>query len=523
MGATLVATSSNLCKIDQTNPSRSSMSPSTPLPKIKLDAALNTPLFVQVHDALRDSILSGAMRAGMRLPPSRVLADALGVSRQTIVTAYEQLGIDGYIVAHVGRGSFVSSTLPISADRPETCRAAEAEAPVLHRQPSQRGLRYVPPVQRTVATDGGTYAFKTGLPALEIFPYATWARLEGRHWRRRPEMVDDVAGFAPLRKVLAERLRATRGMVCDPEQILITTGTQQGLHLIATLLLDIGDAVWMENPGYRWAGAILSAAGAELCPVPVDEHGLRVVDGIDRFPHAKLAYVTPSHQFPLGSTMSLQRRLELLAWARREGAWIVEDDYDSEYRYDSPVLASLQSMDRSGCVLFLGTFSKVMFPGLQLGYIVVPPALVDVVKRGKALIDRRTASMPQRVLTDFISEGHFHRHIKRTREVYNERRQVLLDAVQSRLNGGLEPGPFNAGMQIALAFRSRVDDVEFSKLAAQRGLSVLPLSICYASSAARWSPPASGLLLGFACVPPSEIREGVAVLQQMLDADAARA
>ncbi|KER74091.1 hypothetical protein HR51_03185 [Burkholderia cepacia] len=499
------------------------MPQSIPLPRIKLDTSLKSPLFVQVHDALRDSILSGAIRAGMRLPPSRVLASALGVSRQTIVTAYEQLTLDGYLVAHVGRGSFVSSALPIAADRSGARPVTGSGAPALHRQPSRRGLRYAPPERPTVPTDTGTHAFRTGLPALEIFPYATWARLEGRHWRRRPDMIDDPAGFAPLRQALAERLRATRGMTCDPEQILVTTGTQQGLHLIATLLLDAGDAVWMENPGYRWAKAILSAAGAELCPVPVDRDGLRVADGIDRFPHAKLAYVTPSHQFPLGATMSLQRRLELLAWARRDGAWIVEDDYDSEYRYDSPVLASLQSMDRSGCVLFLGTFSKVLFPGLQLGYIVVPPALVDLFKRGKALIDRRTASMPQRVLADFIAEGHFQRHIKRTRALYDERRQVLLDVVRTRLGGGLEPGPFNAGMQIALAFKGKVDDVEFARLAAERNLSVLPLSVCYAPRTARGYPPASGLLLGFACVPPHEIRHGVEVLQQMLETGAASA
>ncbi|PTT86611.1 PLP-dependent aminotransferase family protein, partial [Pelomonas sp. HMWF004] len=462
-------------------------------PKITLDRGSAKALFAQLHEALRDAILGGTIQPGMRLPPTREFAQALGISRQSVVTAYDQLTIDGYIVGHVGRGSFVSTDLK----SPSVARKAGVHAgPVaMHRLPSLRGSRYLPPSPASQAAQGAPRAFRTGAPATEAFPYSTWSRIEGSLWRRRPEVDVDAAGFAPLRRHIAQRLRSTRGMDCDAEQIVITSGTQQGLHLAATLLLDPGDAVWMEDPGYRWAAACLAAAGASLCPVAIDEQGLRVADGIARCPSARLAYVTPSHQFPLGATMSLVRRMELLAWARRERAWIVEDDYDSEYRYDSPVLSSLQSMDKADCVLLLGSFSKVLFPALQLGFAVLPKALVEPFRRVKTVVDRRTAAMPQRVLADFIEQGHFQRHVKRTRSLYQERREFLVDLVRQRLSGGLRLGPCHSGMQLALAFSDSVDDVAFANLAANRGLSVLPLSVCYAPAATGSPTDRSGLVL----------------------------
>ncbi|MES2950958.1 MAG: PLP-dependent aminotransferase family protein [Pseudomonadota bacterium] len=486
-----------------------------PLPEIRLDAASNVPLFRQLYGALKEAILSGQIKPGAQLPPSRSLAATLKVSRQTVVNAYAQLLAEGYFMCTVGKGSFVSQNLPVRMERVrrrEPQPATQPEPPQL----SERGRAFANPRLPLVEQVGGARAFRTGMPALEAFPFDVWTRLNARRWRRPllPLGYGDPAGFAPLRELLAAHLQVSRGMRCAPEQIIVTTGAQQALNLVAMLLTSAGDKVWMESPGYRGAAAAFEAAGLVACPVAVDGEGLCVEQGITQHPTARLAYVTPSHQYPLGVTMTLERRMALIAWAAQHKAWIVEDDYDSEYRYSGPVLASLQSLDRSGSVLYVGTLSKILFPGLRLGYLVVPPALVDAFRRGKAVMDRTTALMPQVVLADFIAGGHFHRQIKRTHALYDERRTVLVDALQSELGQHVAIGPSNAGLQLAVAFQRPLDDQAFAERAAAKGIEVRALSTFYLDQATQTR--ASGLLLGYSCVPPVDIRRGVAVLKGLL-------
>lgn len=486
------------------------------LAALHLDPASPTPMFRQLYEAIKRTILSGRIGPGMQLPPTRELSQLFGVSRQTILNAYAQLMAEGYLSGTVGKGTFISASLPISGKIPPP-----TAKPQLLRPLSPRGERFVgPQAFLNFHESGAPRAFRTGMPGLDVFPFRIWARLEARRWRRPPHELGygDPAGYLPLREALAAYLRASRGVHCAAEQIIITSGSQQALYLIATMLLAPGDSAWMEEPGYRGISASLRAAEAQVCPIPVDDEGMCVTQAAASYPEARLAYVTPSHQHPLGVTMSLQRRLELLSWAAKNKAWVVEDDYDSEYRYTGPPLASLQSLDKAGCVIYVGTLSKVLFPGLRLGYIVAPPALAEAFAQGKAIIDRHAAIVPQVVLADFITEGHFSRHIKRTREVYAERRAALLDAIQAQLDDHLEAGPADAGLHLSATFRRKRDDQAVVRAALQKGIEIRALSQFYHAQQPGLIAHrrASGLLLGFAAVPVADIRRGVTALRDVL-------
>jgi GntR family transcriptional regulator/MocR family aminotransferase len=390
----------------------------------------------------------------------------------------------------------------------------------LLRPLSARGQRFIDVRSRINTHEDRPKAFRIGMPGLDVFPFEIWARLEARRWRRPSFQLGytDPAGYPPLRVLLAAYLSASRGVHCAPEQIIITSGSQQALFLIASLLLASGDAAWVEDPGYRGTNGALHATEARVCPVPVDQEGLCVELGAQHYPDAKLVYVTPSHQSPLGMTMSLRRRLELLEWATKNKAWIVEDDCDSEYRYSGAPHASLQSLDKAGCVIYVGTLSKVLFPGLRLGYMVLPPPLAQPFINGKAVMDRHTSIVPQIVLSEFIAEGHFNRHIKRTREVYAERRAVLLSTLESTLSDEFDFGSTEGGFHMAVKFKSQRDDLALARAAFARGIELRPLSQFYAPQAEaplRTGTP-SGLLLGFASVPAAETRLGVAVLRELL-------
>ncbi|HJU70428.1 MAG TPA: PLP-dependent aminotransferase family protein [Paucimonas sp.] len=486
------------------------------LTALRLDPASPTPLFRQLYEAVKQSILAGHIGPGVQLPPTRELAVLLGISRQTVLNAYTHLMAEGYLSGTVGRGTFVSGHLPVEIAPENSARQAQPLRPL-----SSCGQRFAGLPARLNTHGDKPRAFRIGMPGIDVFPFDVWARLEARRWRRPSFQLGygDAAGFAPLRELLAAYLRASRGVRCMPEQIIVTSGSQQALFLIASLLLAPDDAAWVETPGYPGTAAVLHAVGARACPVPVDAEGLLVAAGTQAWPDAKLAYVTPSHQYPLGVTMSLQRRLELLAWAAKRRMWVVEDEYDSEYRYIGPPLASLQSLDRAGSVLYVGTLSKVLFPGLRLGYLVVPPPLIDAFARGKAAIDRHTAIVPQIVLADFIAEGHFSRHIKRMREVYAERRTALLEAIEAQLDDQLSLGPTDAGFHVATAFRREYDDRLIAHAAQQQGIEVRALSTFYDTTGAHANATPlsrSGLLLGFAAVPPREIKEAAIGLRKVL-------
>ena len=477
---------------------------------LPLERSSGVPLFRQLYAQVKEATLRGTLSPGMRLPPTRELCALLGISRQTVMNAYDQLTAEGYLSGTVGRGTFISSQLPLAV--------RECAPRGLLRPLSARGQHYAGAIERVGHHSEQLRAFRVSMPGLDLFPFQTWSRLEARRWRRPGQHLGygDPAGYAPLRELLCVYLRASRGVNCTPGQIVITSGSQQGLYLLSALLLAPGDKVWVESPGYQGASAPLLALGAQVCTVPVDGQGMDVDYGIARYPEAKMVLSTPSHQLPLGVTMTLQRRLALLTWAAASKAWIIEDDYDSEYRYTGPPLASLQGLDSAECTLYVGTLSKVLFPGLRLGYVVVPPALVEPLTRAKAVLDRHNAIMPQMVLADFMAAGHFGRHIKRTREAYAERRHALLSGIAANLADELECGPSDAGLDLCVHFRRRLDEAAVARAALGAGIEVRPLSY-YANPAA--TPECAfrpGLVLGFAAIPAADIAHGLKVLAGVL-------
>jgi GntR family transcriptional regulator/MocR family aminotransferase len=366
--------------------------------------------------------------------------------------------------------------------------------------------------------------FELGVPALDAFPIRLWARLAARRWRRREVALGeaDPAGERPLRDAIAAYLTAARGARCTADQVLVLNGAQQALHLVAHVLLDPGEAVWIEDPGYPGARIAFEAAGARLVPVPLDGEGLDVGAGERAAPRARLAYVTPSHQFPLGVLMSAPRRLQLLGWARRASAWIVEDDYDSEFRYAGRPLPCLQGLDAEAShgdasprVLYVGTFSKTLVPGLRLGYLVAPETLVDAFRAARSATDRHAPTPDQGVLAEFIGEGHYARHIRRMRSLYAERQAALLAAAETKLAGLLTLAPDPAGLHLVGWLRSGLDGERAAELAAGEGVRVSPLPRFTIRKRSRSHP--AGLLLGYAAFSERQIRSGVESLARTLE------
>lgn len=471
------------------------------------------PLFRQLYAHLKAAILDGRIAAGVRLPATRTLCVLLDVSRQTVLAAYEQLMAEGYLEGTVGKGTFVSAALPAAA------RAGDAHPAPLVRPLSARGELIAGGMARVLHHAGPLRAFRPSMPGLDLFPFDVWRRLEARHWRHSTASLGygPGAGHAPLRELLCAYLKASRGVQCTADQIVITSGSQQALYLLAQLLLAPGEAMWIESPGYQGAVAPFTVAGARVCPVPVDAEGMDVAYAAARYPDAKLAFVTPSHQLPLGVTMSLRRRLDLLRWAEANRAWIVEDDYDSEYRHTGPPLASLQSMDRAGSVIYVGTLSKVLFPALRLGYVVAPPALAEALARAKAVVDRHSPIVPQAALADFIAGGHFTRHIRRTRDAYGERRLALVAALDVQLGGRLRQGPSDAGLDVCVHFTDHLDEETVARHARDLGVDVRTLGYYTNPAAGADCAVAPGLLLGFSAFAPDVLRAGVADLARAIE------
>ena len=470
------------------------------------------PLYRQLYDALRAAILDGRLARGHRLPSTRHLAVQLGVSRNTVLGAFDQLLAEGYLEGRVGSGTRVALALPDEAKHAAASgpTAAALAARSGRRGPSRRGLLLAAtPV--SVARRLPDRPFRAGVPDLAAFPFDVWSRLWARRWRRPPHaLLDyaDPAGYLPLREAIAGYLAHARAVRCEPRQVLIVSGSQQALDVAARVLLDPSDQVWVEDPGYGGARGAFIAAGAQVVPVPVTSAGLDVEAGRALAPAARLAYVTPSHQFPLGVAMPLGRRLALLEWARSADAWIVEDDYDSEYRYANRPLAALQGLDDDGRVVYIGSFSKVLFPGLRLGYLVVPKDLVAACAAARALVDRHPPTLDQVVLADFIAEHHFERHLHRMRALYAERQAALVAAAQQHLAGLLEVPPADTGMHLVGWLPGGVPGDGSDRRAAERawaaGVEVQPLA------AYTWGTPVRpGLVLGYAAVGAADIRHGV--------------
>jgi len=469
-------------------------------------------LYRWLYEELRAAILAGRLRPGSRLPATRDLAQTYRISRPTAVTAFEQLKSEGYVEGRAGSGTYVSQVLP---DQLLQVGRMRQEKQLPHRQVALSSYaRRLQPFLAPTSTRP-IRAFRANLAALDLFPTTLWAQVAARRLRRVSTHLlagGDALGYRPLREAVAEYLNTSRGVKCSAEQVLIVSGAQEALDRTARVLLNPDEPVWMEEPGYPGAAVVFHAVGAKICPVPVDDEGVDMERGIRRWRRARLVYVTPAHQFPLGVTMSLRRRLALLEWARRSGTLIFEDDYDSEYRYSGRPIPALQGLDRSGVVIFAGSFSAVLFPALRLGYLVVPTEMVEVFAAAESVSTHHPPLLEQAVLCDFITEGHFARHVRRMREVYAERLSVLLEGARERLSGLLEISNVEAGLQTVGWLKGRVIAERAAKAAAEQDVEVVALSR-YASGHAR----KDGLILGFAAVDPKEIRRGVAALAAVLE------
>jgi len=453
-----------------------------------------------LHEELRRAILDRRLPSGARLPATRDLAAQLAVSRGTVVTVFEQLQAEGYLTARVGAGTRVTELLP--ENRPSGVNP-------------RRGTRNLPAAVRGLPSSRPARPFRAYEPALTEFPTDIWARVAGRRLRRASASLlaeGHPAGYAPLRKEIAAYLGSSRGVNCSADSVVILSGVQQGLDLVARLLLKPGQAVWMENPGYFGAAAAFRSRGARIIPVPVGARGLDVFAGRRMCRQAKAAYVTPAHQFPLGMTMSLESRLALLAWAHEVDAFLIEDDYDSEYRFEGRPVPALQGLDKNGSVIFLGSFNKVLFPSLRLGFAVVPPALLDPLLALRLGADFCSPGLDQAILCDFIAEGHLGRHIRRMRNLYAARQAALQEAAHQYLGGLLEISPVRAGLSTAAFLRNGMTSRQAESIAADHGIEVLGFHRFALSSSTT-----DGLLMGFAAFTEREIHRSVIALALWLE------
>lgn len=449
----------------------------------------------QVYEQLRLAIETGTLAAGSRLPATRDHARTLGVSRNTLLWAMERLQAEGYVMARVGDGSYVSSKLALA-----TGLGGLSALPL---GLSRRGQLIAETVRRWSPPTQAATPFRIGAPDVASFPYGTWDRL-GRQrtplQRQAGAQYLDPAGDPALREAIAQWLWASRGIRCDASRVLVCSGSQQALDLVGRLLLDVGDEVLVEDPGYPGIRASLLGHGVQARPVPLDDEGLCIAEGERQWPRARLAVVTPTHQFPTGVRMSLARRQALLDWSHRQQAWVIEDDYDGEFQYGPHRLPALCSLPQSDRVLYVGTFSKTLHPGLRLGFIVLPPAWVPSFAMARALSDRHAPGDNQAVLASFIAQGHLLRHLRRMRELYQARQQLMIEALAEASEGVLQLPRCDRGMHLCLEQPAGTDDEALSRRAAALGVVLTPLSRYAVAS------PRRGWLFGYAGYAPASLQ-----------------
>ena len=476
---------------------------------LTLDPSSARPIFQQVYLSIRDAITANTLGPGSKLPSSRELATRLKVSRTSIVVAYDQLLAEGYTVGREGSGTYVSDDVPAAILPPPAIGAKERARPVRLSVSGERYGRFGAGLE--VA---GKVPFAAGCCTVDARTVEAWRRI-GSEQARRFDPVNlsyaDPSGEPALRREIAAYVRAARAVRCDEDQIIVLSGAQQAIDLSIRTLLDPGAPVWVEDPGYGATREALSAAGARLVPVPVDANGLDVEAGIAASPDAKAVYITPSHQYPTGAVMSMARRMELLAFAARTGAWIVEDDYDSEFRYDGRPLASLQGLDRGGSVIYAGTLSKVLFPGIRLGFAVVPHALVDAFRGARFLSDRSPPTLQQAMTAEFMRRGLLTSHIRRMRQRYREARDVLIEAIGRHMGDLVEVEVPECGIQLGIHFREPLSDVAVAAAARRQGIVVKAVSPHYLAA-----PPRQGLVLGYSGFDNHQLRTAVAELARIV-------
>jgi GntR family transcriptional regulator/MocR family aminotransferase len=471
--------------------------------------AEQTPLFRQLYLQLRSAILSRRLRPGTKLPSTRELASQLGVSRSAAVAAYEQLFAEGYTSSRHGSGTYISSDLPEPIDGNPLRRKKPAGSTPNAAQTQSIGDF----VDVTVQSD--ERPFNLGRTLVDVRTVELWRKLNARAIRSLSANhlgYSDPRGTIELRKTICDYLQAARAVRCDPEQIVVTTGTQHAVDIVIRVLPGLEKEVWVEDPGYPLTRQALIAAGAKVRPIPVDGQGIDVGAGIRSAPNARAVFVTPSHQFPTGVVLSMARRLELLAWAREKGAWIVEDDYASEFRYGGRPLASLQGLDEGERVIYIGTLNKALFPGLRMGYAVVPRALLRAFVAARYLMDRQPSTLYQAVVATFMEEGHFAAHIRRMRLLYREQRDVLVAALKSRLGADVTVDAPDQGMHLVAYMRRGLSDIAIERSGRQHGVIVRAMSRLHVEVA-----PRSALVLGFSGYPRQTIIPAVERLAQVVE------
>jgi GntR family transcriptional regulator / MocR family aminotransferase len=482
------------------------------VPILAVDRRLPKPLQNQIYDGYRAAIVERRLRSGQRVPSTRVLAEELGVSRIPVLNAYAQLLAEGYFESRVGSGTVVSRSLPdqpglAKPSRTSIVRVRSKLRPVSKHATTLQEIGTLPWALRPGA-------FGVGQIAFDAFPSRIWSRLvvrQSRNFQTSDLHYGDPMGSRELREAIATYLGAARGVRCEARQIMIVSGSQQALEISARVLLDPSSRVWVEEPGYVLARRVLSMRDCQMIPVPIDDEGLNVGEGIRRCRHARAAFVTPSHQYPLGMTMSASRRFQLLDWAESCGSWILEDDYDSEYRYESRPIASLQGLDGNSRVIYIGTFSKVLFASCRLGYLVIPPDLVDHFISVRRVLDLSPPGFLQSVLAEFIREGHFSRHIRRMRNVYAERRNALVNCLNQEFGSFVQVRGAEAGMHLVVTFAKKVRDRQLALVASRQNLWLLPLSSCYSEQAS------DGFILGFGSTPTKEIPIAVRKMRTVIE------
>jgi GntR family transcriptional regulator/MocR family aminotransferase len=481
-------------------------------PLIALDRECSRALHAQIYDGYRSAIVAGNLRGGQRVPSTRVLASELGVSRFPVLTAYSQLLAEGYFESRVGSGTTISNCLPERFPcntLPIREVSSPSQAPAVNGASSRQPFTSLGWLRNSGAFDISEIAY-------DQFPLQTWSKLIAYHSRSMQLQhlkYGEAMGLPALREEIATYLGAARSVRCEADQIMIVSGSQQAVDISSRALLNLGSTVWIEEPGYRLACDIFLRAGCRLAPVPVDNEGLDVSKGIERCPEARMAFVTPSHQFPLGVTMSIKRRLQLLDWAQAANAWIIEDDYDSEYRYDASPIASLQGLDRNGRVIYIGTFSKVLYPALRIGYIVIPRNLVDKFAAVRRVMDFGPPIFFQLVIAQFIHEGHFARHLRRMRTLYHKRRVTLVKCLREEFGPLVTLFGSDAGMHLAAAIAGEFCDVNIAEQAAGENLDLRPLSSYYLEKAMY-----NGFIFGFGNTSERQIPRAVKKLRDLLEA-----
>lgn len=492
----------------------------------------------QFYLALKKHIQTGALAPGTKLPSSRSFASMMGISRNSVLAGLDRLSDEGYLYTRAGSGTYVALALPEqfiqiqhtasqSVANTHPLASSTNQTQVLKAQTSSAAMQISSRIQSLQATwtaastaRGEQRMFSIGIGCCDLFPHQLWGRLLARAWRQFSKQAHhtQVFGFLPLRQAICDYMHATRGVQCRPEQVLIVNGTQQAINLTAQVLLDQGDEVCIDEPGYDAARGALLAQGAQVRPVDSDSEGMKLEDVIQHWPNSKMIYSTPSHQFPLGGTLSLSRRLALLAWAADQNRWIFEDDYNSEFRYHAQPIQALQGLDQQQRVIYAGTFSKMLLPELRLGFLIIPTQLIDAFQWAKHYADTRSAYLEQATLAMFISEGHYARHVRRVRKACAERQQTLMHALALHLSDYVQIEANDSGIHVLAWLKAPYTEQQFLTICAEIGLGVQALSRYYQQQPQAQVQRRQGILFGFAAHTPTEIDQAIQQLAEALQA-----